>query len=286
MNFVEKNQNILNRWRVKFVKDFGKENEYRFADDGIMNKGECKSDSDGRWWRETSKTAKENDLWTNAPLRVLFLTKDENRYDNAAWDVRKETFHAQNSEWEQNEISSSFFFRNEANILYGILHTTPYNMVGFEEFSINDAVEFSDNQIFARINCKKEGGGGRVENVVLQTAIDNDYLLLKEQILNIDADILICCGSQGEENITLDLVRKIYDKEFEYCDYGTKKGTAVHYNEKRKKLAIDIYHLAYSRYGGEIARYYEAVGAYYSFIKFLKNNKGIDFTESHRKPIK
>jgi hypothetical protein len=55
------------------------------------------------------------------------------------------------------------------------------------------------------------------------------------------------------------------------------------YNEKRNKLAIDIYHLAYSRNGGEIARYYEAVGAYYSFVKYISYTKGVDFTKSHRK---
>lgn len=287
-DYVKENQRILDEWRAKFIKDNGSENEWKFAPDGIMNKGKFSApDENGVIWRERSDKdgTIENDLWGNAPLRVLFLTKDENLYDDSieAWDVRSETFHAKNSELSENKASGSFFYRNEANILYGILNTSPINMVGFEEFSINDAVKFSDNQIFARVNCKKEGGEETIENSKLYDIINNDYYLLKDQILNLDADIFICCGNQNDENPTLDLLYEIYKDEFVYCNYGTNKGTAVHYNEKRNKLAIDIYHLAYSRNGGEIARYYEAVGAYYSFVKYISYTKGVDFTKSHRK---
>lgn len=287
MNFVEKNQDILNRWKAQFCLDKSKDPDYKdcdptdyFAEDGIMYKGEFEQDKEGKWSRNPSTNGiKENELWSNAPLRVLFLTKDENLFDYsiAVWDVRGETFHAENSTIEDYKISNSFFYKNEANILYGILHTTPECMIGFDEFSVKDAIAFSDDLIFARINCKKEGGGGSLENEDLRDAIKKDKEYLKEQILALDADIFICCGSQGDNNLILDLIKEIYYKEFEYCDYGTGKGTAAHFNEKRNKLALDIYHLAYSRNGGEIARYYEAVGAYYQFIKRFPT-----FAESHR----
>lgn len=288
MNYIKKNDCILDEWREKFIAELGADNEWKFAPDGIMNKGEFSSpDENGVIWRERSNPegSKENDLWVNTPLRILFLTKDENLYDDSivAWDVRRETFHAKNSKVEDYKVSGSFFYRNEANILYGILNTTPFNMVGYEEFAINDAVKFSDEQIFARINCKKEGGQETIENSILYETINRDHFLLKDQILNFDADIFLCCGSQGDENPALDLLYEIYKDEFMYCNYGTCKGTAVHYNEKRNKLALDVYHLAFSRNGGERARYYEAVGAYYSFIKYLKETKGIDFSKSHRK---
>ena len=286
-DYVGENQRILERWKEKFIEEFGADNEWKFAPDGIMNKGEFSApDKNGVIWRERSNSegTKENDLWSNAPLRVLFLTKDENLYDDSivAWDVSRETFHAKSSKIEEYKASSSFFYKNEANILYGLLHTSPTSMMGFEEFAVNDAVRFSDEQIFARINCKKEGGQDTVTNSELYDTINKDYYFLKDQVLNFDADIFLCCGTQNDENPTLDFLYDIYKNEFVKCDYGTNKSTAVHYNEKRNKLALDIYHLAFSHSGGEKARYYEAIGAYYSFIKYLKSTNGVDFTKSHR----
>ena len=289
-DYVKENQRILQRWREKFIAEFGADNEWRFALDGIMNKGEFEpifhDEERTKFWRwARNSSGQENQMWMKAPLRVLFLTKDENLYEDSipAWDVRTETFHKEKNDIpiSDYQISNSTFYRNEANILYGILNTRIDEMVCFPEFSYQDALKFSDDVIFARINCKKEGGKDTIDNSTLYETINRDHYLLKDQILNFDADIFLCCGSQGDGNPALDLLYEIYKDEFVYCNYDTNKGTAVHYNEKRNKLAIDIYHLAFSRSGGEIARYYEAIGAYYSFIKYLKATKGIDFTK-HR----
>ena len=58
---------------------------------------------------------------------------------------------------------------------------------------------------------------------------------------------------------------------------GEGKGTGLHFNAQRNKLAIDVYHLSYLT-GGEELRYYEVVGAYYEFLKQHPN-----FTNPHRK---
>lgn len=290
MNYIEENDKILKKWKEKFLKERGAENEWRFAPDGIMNKGKFDEKAfhkDGVWWCKQSDEngTKENDLWTKAPLRVLFLTKDENLYGDeiSAWDVRRETFYAKHKEREQNAISGSFFYQNEMCLLYGLLHTNLLNgLCDFEDFSWKDALDFSNEQIFARINCKKEGGKETIKDKDLQDAIDKDFDLLKEQIIALDADIFICCGSQNENNIILNTLYKIYDNEFNYVSYRTDRGTGTHYNAKQNKLAFDAYHLAYNRCGGLKARYYETVGAYYEFIKYLKEIEGKDFTESHR----
>lgn len=286
MDYIKINQEILDEWREKFIKEFGSENEWKFAPDGIMNKGEyTKPDENGVFWRKRSQEGtKENDLWSKAPLRVLFLTKDENlfNFDIEAWDVREETFYAKHIGREQNVISGSFFYQNEACLLYGLLHTDLQNgLCEYDGFSWKEALDYSDEQIFARINCKKEGGKGSIKDKDLQTSIDKDFDLLKKQIIALDADIFVCCGSQNDNNIILNTLYDIYKDEFKYVDYGTGKGTAAHYNEKRNKLAIDAYHLAYGRNGGLSERYAEVVGAYYEFIKYLKATKGIDFTK-HR----
>lgn len=271
-DFVGKNQRILDKWKANFPS----ERQSKFANDGIMNKGKPYYGGNSEVLK---KSGNENELWNITPLRVLFLTKDENLYDDniSVWDVRTETFHLRGTDSEQFIISNSTFYRNEANILYGILHTRADNMVGFHEFSQKDALKFSDEVVFARINCKKEGGGGTISDDELQKAIDQYFEFLKEQIFELDADLIICCGHQHENNVILNTLYKIYPNEFKYIDFGKYKGSGLHYNKKRNKLAIDAYHLSYIT-GGEELRYYEVVGAYY---EFLKKEKG--FTNSHRK---
>ena len=282
-DYVAENERILNEWRNHL-------NQYEyFAPDGIMYKGEFRGaykyyengEYKFRWVRIPS--GRENILWTNAPLRVLFLTKDQNTSRDTAWDVRSETYWAadENVTPEERGIDKSRFNSNLVYILYGILNTTADKQVGYNDFTDNEALSFADEQIFARINCKKEVGGRECKNYDLQKAIDRDFKLLKEQILNLDADIFVCCGHQNENNIILNTVCDIYKDEFEYVNCVEGKGTGMHYNAKRNKLAIDAYHLSHLK-GGPEARYNETVGMYYEFLKYLKKTKDIDFTNSHR----
>ena len=265
MDYVKLNQDILDNWKEEFIAEFGADNEWKFGPDGIMNKGDeyepiFHDQEKTKFWRWARKpNGQENQMWTKAPLRVLFLTKDENLYEDSipAWDVRTETFHMENIDIPINDyyISNSAFYKNEANILYGILNTRIEEMVCFHEFSYKDALKFSDDVIFARINCKKEGGGGTIKDDDLQKAIDKYYKNLKEQILALDADIFICCGNQHEDNVILNTLCKIfkeeYNEEFEYVPLRTvnKVGTGINYHRSKNKLAIDAYHLAYTQNG-------------------------------------
>ena len=196
--------------------------------------------------------------------------------------MRSETYWAadENVTPEERGIDKSRFNSNLVYILYGILNTTADKQVGYKD-ATKEALSFADEQIFARINCKKEVGDGECKNYDLQKAIDRDLKLLKEQILNLDADIFVCCGHQKENNIILNTLYDIYKDEFEYVNFFEDKGTGIHYNAKRNILAIDAYHLSHLN-GGSEARYNETVGMYYEFLKYLKKTKGIDFSNSHR----
>lgn len=288
MDYVKMNQVLLDEWRAKFIQDKQADKDYDdwtqedlstlFAEDGIMNKGKMYK-KDNIIWRESGN---ENEMWSNASIRILFLTKDENA--DIAWDVRSETFYAKGLELPitDYQVSSSFFYQNEVCLLYGLLKSNLENgYQEFNDFTWEEALRFSDEQIFARINLKKEIGGGKLDNKDLQEAINKYFDYIKRQIVLLDADVFICCGSQSDNNILLNTLYDIYKDEFKYVDYGNGEGTAAHYNEKRNKLAIDAYHLAYGRNGGLSARYAEIVGAYFDFIKYLKTTKGIDFTK-HR----
>ncbi len=286
-DYVAENERILNGWLKKFVEEKKDDEEYKgysieryFARDGIMNKGEFYIDDyyDGAIRRCQHESAIENTMWNECPLRVLFLTKDENTDGNEAWDVRRETFYAKKYGLppKNKTMSGSFFYQNEACILYGLLNTKPHKMIKYNDFSWEQALRFPDENIFARINCKKEVGYSTISDRVLKESIDKYFDNLKEQILKIDADIFVCCGHQKDDNLILNTVYEIYKDEFEYVNCVDGKGTGMHYNSKHNKLAIDAYHLAYFK-GGLKARYNETVGMYEEFLKMYP-----DFIKSHR----
>lgn len=276
-DYVAENERILNKWRSQL-------NQYEnFAPDGIMYKGEFRGaykyyENDKykfRWVRIPS--GRENILWTDAPLRVLFLTKDQNTSGDTAWDVRSETYWAadENITPKERRIDKSRFNSNLVFILYGILNTTADQMIGYNDFEDKDALSFSDNQIFARINCKKEVGDGKCENYDLQKAIDRDLKLLKEQILNLDADIFVCCGySESIEPTGSHILNFLNEIGYNFeQDSKEETGEWIYYDKKNNKVAINSYHLSYSGfdYNGLITAY----------SKFLKNHP--DFMNSHRK---
>ena len=182
MDYVAENERILNEWR----KSNEERGETNFADDGIMNKGEFYIDEyyDGAIRRRRHENSLENTMWNRCPLRVLFLTKDEYTWGNKAWDVRTETFYEKGGEIppNNNTVSASFFYQNEACLLYGLRNTTPEKMMSYDGFSWEEALKFSDEKIFARINCKKEVGGPTISDSVLKDAIKESYKYLKEQI--------------------------------------------------------------------------------------------------------
>ena len=285
-DYVRENQRILDDWGAKFIKDKECDEAYNgynaadyFAQDGIMNKGSFYIDSerDNACFREPSNDGRENKLWSQAPLRVLFLSKDENGYGGTAWDVRSETFHIKGLELpiKDYQISGSFFFQNEACLLYCLLNASLNSQIAdITSFSWEDAVRFSDNEIFARINCKKEVGESTCQNWVLQEAIEKYDTFLGKQIKNLDADVMICCGRSkqigGTQNLILNYLNSIgYDFE----KIGGECGDELFFDKRNNKVALNIYHLSYFRYN-----YIKTIEAYYKFIQLHP-----EFINSHRK---
>ncbi len=258
MNFVEKNNSILQKWKEhneKVEKTMNKQKP-NFASDGIMFRGEIDqylADENERW----SNPEKENELWENAPIRYLFLTKDQNAGTKDAWDVRSET-------GRSNEDSSNIrylFYRNLMYILYGIIHSED-TLCDYEDFTNEQAIQTYDSAPLARINVKKQAGGSSIDNNKLKTYIERDKEFLIEQITALDADVLICCGySESIEdtgNIILNfLIKEIYN--------FTKINEWIYYDDKTKKVAINAWHLSYR--GVKQKDFFEGlVTAYHKFI--------------------
>lgn len=285
-DYVAENERILKEWRNAYVNDNQSKypdctnpHEY-FTPDGIMFKGEFLPDrryypegkSVFRWKRDCS--GEENSLWTIAPLRVLYLTKDQNSYGDVAWDVRSESFRYRDENYKPEEMwldTGVTFYRNLVYSLYGIMNTTADHQMGYD-FKNEDALAFVDNQIFARINCKKEVGDDKCPDNVLFDAIYRDRSFLERQIYNLDADIFVCCGySQSipdSGNRMLNLLNSIG-----YHFKPQDEGKWVFYDSDKNKVAINSYHLSYLRFD-----YVGMISAYHEFLKNYPN-----FINSHRK---
>lgn len=286
-NYVAENKRILKEWRNAYVNnnqskypDCTNLHEY-FTPDGIMFKGEFLPDrrnySDGksvfRWKRNCS--GEENTLWANAPMRVLYLTKDQNSYGDVAWDVRSESFRYRDENYKPDEMwldTSVTFYRNLVYSLYGILKTTIDQPMGYNDFTDKDALTFVDKQIFARINCKKEVGNDKCPDDVLLDAINRDKSFLERQINGLDADIFVCCGySQSIPDTGNRMLNLLNTIGYHFKPQDEEKW--IFYDSDKNKVAINSYHLSYLRFD-----YVGMISAYHEFLK-----KHPAFTDSHRK---
>ena len=73
---------------------------------------------------------------------------------------------------QNHEISESIFFQNAACALYGIFHTDlEHGIMNYNDITWEDALHFSDELIFARVNCKKETGGPTCNPTILNNAV-------------------------------------------------------------------------------------------------------------------
>ena len=257
MNFVEKNDSILQKWKEQIEK-FGEDPE-EFASDGIMFRGVIEQRSAGQNERY-SNPKKENELWENAPIRYLFLTKDQNAGDDKdakAWDVRSET--------GRSNVDSSniryLFYRNLMYILYGIINSED-TLCGYEDFTNEQAIQTYDSAPLARINVKKQAGGSSIGNDTLKTHIERYKEFLIEQITALDADVLICCGYSESIEDTGNIILNFLNKEI----YNfTKINEWIYYDDKTKKVAINAWHLSYR--GVKQKDFFEGlVSAYHQFV--------------------
>ena len=277
-DYLGKNQEILDKWQKEFESRGG--DSSKFCWDGLMFKGELyREEGTNNWIHDEGKDSIENKLWNEVKPRILYLTKDQNLRPGddevPAWDVRIESYH----DSESNElITGSKFNRMLVYTLYGLAHTTPEKTVKFDDIDNHKALKFVDKFPFARINCKKEGGGSSCSNQVLRDAMEEYSTFLEEQINNLDADIFVCCGSTfsgyriDKNNPTLDFLNH-HGYHFEYAG---DKSIDIYYDKEKNKVAIDSYHLSYTSEADK-AMYDEMVKTYFTFLQahpdFLKSIK-------------
>lgn len=257
-DYVAENERILNEWRESNEK----RGENNFADDGIMYRGTIGPIVNGIE-RYESDNKQENRMWNEAPLRVLFLTKDQNAGENDAWDVRGETGNL-----------SYAFFRNLMYQLYGLVNTKPGYKADYK-FTNEQAIDLYNSFPIARINAKKEAGKSSVSNYTLKKFIERDGVFLKKQILNLDADVIICCGYSDNIEESGNLLLNFLKKEC-YPALSKQDDNWIYFDEENNKIAINNWHLSARR--GSEEWYNQITNAYYRFLEEHPN-----FIKSHRK---
>lgn len=266
-DYVAENERILGVWR----KNNEKFHETKFADDGIMYRGKIEQIENGT--ERYSNKELENRIWNDAPLRILFLTKDQNAGSDEAceaWDVRGETGNL-----------SYTFFRNLMYQLYGLVHAKPEFLVDYNGFTNAQAIELYNTFPIARINAKKEAGTSSIMNQTLRDYIERDKDLLKEQILNLDADIIVCCGYskyiEDSGSLLLNFLKKECYGGLDNKDDGWVDNDGwIYYDKKNNKIAINNWHFSAMKNSEEW--YNSVTNAYQIFLKAHP-----DFTKSHRK---
>jgi hypothetical protein len=215
---------------VKWAKEY-KDNGFNgFCEDGLMYRGKIQTTdgADGKvyWYRDSDN---ENELWANAPKRVMFLNKDPNA--NANQDTREWIF-------RQHETDiTALIYKNTALWLFGLLKVDENGIApDFETITTIDYSSFIDNTPIAYVNCKKESGTSSIKNDTLAHHIETYKGFLKDQILILDPDIIVCGG--GSSVIKNFVTSNVYLNTIQV-------NTWMFYCKENNKLIIDSFHPSY-----------------------------------------
>ena len=274
MSIYSRNKKILKEWE-ETCKNNG---EKDFVHDGILNRGElCNSKKGLKCKRQHSKYyKKERELWENAPLRFLFITKELNPQKGDPWDVREEA--GGRIEKDKDEITAEDDFnKNIVFQLYGLGNTKPKpkmkKYIKWDEINVKKALKFYDTCAFARINVKKQSGKDKTDDRQLSNYVKTYQCYLWAQIRNLDADIIVCGGSKGV------ILNFLIEKCYEDLRQVDPDNGWIYYSEKYNKIAIDSWYPSYTKYSRVTQKeFYDGmICSYYDFL-----NKHKKFVESHR----
>ena len=206
ITFKEREEKLFALWMQACKEIDGIDPQEDFAFDGLLFRGEFKLVG-GCWERQSGN---ESELWENAPCRLLILTKDTTR-NGGLEDIRIETAR-KNHIGERVKTVGVSFYRNLTLWAYALQNA----LTGGEITSYDDAPtwdqlrEHYESAAIARVNCKKQIGASSIPNSELKAHIERYSDFLKEQVAMYDADVILCCGSQGDSNVIKDFIHEAY----------------------------------------------------------------------------
>ena len=239
-------------------EDFLKRNAKKIKiKDGILFRGTIK-DGNGDYSTNRNK-GNAAEMWEKSPRRYLYITKELTEGQRGWNDIRNEDGFN-----KKGDDVTGRFYKNYMYHLYGMESAILNNQfVTWEKLSHEDSKShskkfFQNEAALARINCGKDFGPISTSYKRLKELIEVNGDLLKQQIKLLDADIIVCCGS---DDLILNLVYDTYSEaNWKYYRGG------IHYSEEIKKIIVHSYHLSY--YGiGQKDFYEDTIKPFAGFIK-------------------
>ena len=250
MNSIYKKENALFEEWIKHEKWTGLSDEELnglFCWDGLHFTGkpsELKEGPDGHSYRVMDCDEKQDEIWSKAFLKPIFLCKDYNGYE--AVDVREESgYYDEQLYWK--------FFKKYLILLYALTNYDLKNKVfpSYEDCCIKENYWLGEKGFFhapvVRMNLKKVAGGSSCSDKLLQEYIHNDYQYITRQIDLYDANVFVCCHSGEILNPIWDLMwwdNKLEQGLFSDLKQYDKSDDSFWYSEEQKKIIISVPHMS------------------------------------------
>ena len=247
MKYHKQEEALFERWAQRAKQLHDSEDITR---DGLLYRGELWFDG----YCQVHKKANEEQLWTDAGMRLLVLTKE--LYDEDGWDIRSESGRVPSPRLTCR--TAYRFFPNLELWVYGLMNIPDRKVVPFSRADNETRLQgFYENAPIARVNCKKQPDQRAASNAVLQKYMANYADLLTEQIKLYDADVILCTGGQGI------LVKFL-------CDYVYPDMEQVNdhcwYSPEARVVAVKQYHPCYNVYSRQ-EMYSEMIKDYQAFLR-------------------
>ncbi|MBP5677449.1 MAG: hypothetical protein J6W88_03010 [Bacteroidales bacterium] len=247
MNYHEQEERLFELWAKRAKKLHDNDD---ITKDGLLYRGEIWFDG----YCQVHRRANEEQLWDDAGMRLLVLTKE--LYEEDGWDIRTESGRVPSPRLTCRTAQK--FFPNLELWVYGLMNIPERKVMSFARADNQTRLQgFYENAPIARVNCKKQQDVKAASNAVLQKYMTNYADLLASQIKLYDADIILCLGGQGI------MVKFIKDHVFndleqvnEHCWFSAEAGVAV----------VKQFHPCYNVYDRK-EMYTSMIDDYQAFLK-------------------
>lgn len=247
MNYHEKEEHLFDRWAKRAKKLHDSDEITR---DGLLYRGEMWFDG----FNQVCKPADEEQLWDDAGMRLLILTKELNEDDG--WDIRGESGRVPSPRLTCR--TAMRFFPNLELWAYGLMNIPDRKAMPFSKADNQTCLQgYYENAPIVRVNCKKQPDIKSASNLVMQKYLENYADLLSEQISMYDADIILCLGGQG---VMINFIQKHLYKDLEQVN------THCWFSQEANILVVKQYHPNYNVYSRK-DMYTDMIKDYQAFLK-------------------
>lgn len=253
--FIEKQLNEsyngkLNELFKKWQESYEENQRYLFCQDGLVVKN-----------KDENSGYDINRKWDEAERKIMFIVKDcPNEW---GYDARRlfvgypdNEKSLKNAENVRKVKGRGVFFKNIANILYGLYIITQENKGISEKFANIDnnktaQIKAFDEIPFAFVEAKKLAGGKTCSKAKLQEALSRDGKYLASEINILKPNIIVCCDK--DEIIFNNVVQNYFDNripdnnhrwEYDYALNEEYQGFKykLYYYEENSVLLFNSFH--------------------------------------------